>query len=52
MRLGKYAAEDADITYQLYEILDKEIKKENLKKLLMILNSLLFLFLKIWKEKE
>jgi len=31
--LGKYASEDADITYRLYEILDKEIKKENLAKI-------------------
>jgi len=31
--LGKYASEDADITYRLYEILDKEIKKENLVKI-------------------
>jgi len=31
--LGKYASEDADITYRLYEILDKEIKKENLTKI-------------------
>jgi DNA polymerase I len=30
--LTDYAAEDADITFQLYEVLDKEIKKENLNK--------------------
>jgi len=29
--LSNYAAEDADITYQLYEILEKEIKKEKLE---------------------
>jgi len=28
-----YAAEDADVTFQLYEKLDKEIKKEKLKKI-------------------
>jgi DNA polymerase I len=28
--LSNYAAEDADITFQLYEILEKEIKKEKL----------------------
>lgn len=31
-KLSDYAAEDADITYQLYEILSKEIKKEKLEK--------------------
>ena len=31
--LGRYSGEDADITYQLYEILDKEVKKENLAKI-------------------
>ena len=31
--LGRYASEDADITYRLYKILDKEIKKENLSKI-------------------
>lgn len=31
--LSKYSSEDADITYRLYEILDKEIKKENLTKI-------------------
>jgi len=31
-KLSDYAAEDADITYQLYEILSKEIEKENLQK--------------------
>jgi len=31
-QLSDYAAEDADITYQLYEILSKEIKKEKLEK--------------------
>jgi DNA polymerase-1 len=31
-KLSDYAAEDADITYQLYEILGKEIKKEKLEK--------------------
>lgn len=30
--LSDYAAEDADITFQLYEILNKEIKKEKLEK--------------------
>ena len=30
--LSNYAAEDADITYQLYEILEKEIKKEKLER--------------------
>lgn len=29
-RLCDYAAEDADITYQLYEIFDKELKNQNL----------------------
>ncbi len=29
--LSNYAAEDADITYQLYEILEKEIEKEKLE---------------------
>jgi DNA polymerase-1 len=31
-QLSDYAAEDADITFQLYEILNKEIKKEKLEK--------------------
>jgi len=31
-KLSDYAAEDADITFQLYEILNKEIKKEKLEK--------------------
>ena len=31
-KLSNYAAEDADITFQLYEILNKEIKKEKLEK--------------------
>ena len=31
-KLSDYAAEDADITYQLYEKLSKEIKKEQLEK--------------------
>ena len=31
-KLSDYAAEDADITYQLYEILSKEIKNEKLEK--------------------
>ncbi|MDO8550996.1 MAG: DNA polymerase I [Ignavibacteria bacterium] len=31
--LCRYSCEDADITYRLYEILDKEIKKENLTKI-------------------
>jgi DNA polymerase I len=31
-KLSDYAAEDADITFQLYEILSAEIKKENLEK--------------------
>ncbi len=31
-KLSDYAAEDADITFQLYEILSKEIKKEKLEK--------------------
>jgi DNA polymerase-1 len=31
--LGRYSSEDADITYRLYKILDKEIKKENLTKI-------------------
>lgn len=31
-KLSDYAAEDADITFQLYEILSKELKKENLEK--------------------
>ena len=30
--LSDYAAEDADITFQLYEILSKEVKKEKLEK--------------------
>ena len=30
--LSNYAAEDADITYQLYKILEKEIKKEKLER--------------------
>ncbi len=32
-KLSDYAAEDADITFQLYEILSKEIKKEKLEKI-------------------
>ncbi len=32
-QLSDYAAEDADITYQLYEILKNEIKKEKLEKI-------------------
>jgi DNA polymerase-1 len=32
-QLTNYAAEDADVTFQLYEKLDKEIKKEKLKKI-------------------
>ncbi len=32
-QLSDYAAEDADITYQLYEVLSKEIKKEKLEKI-------------------
>lgn len=32
-QLSDYAAEDADITYRLYEILNKEIKKEKLEKI-------------------
>jgi DNA polymerase-1 len=31
--LNRYSSEDADITYRLYEILAKEIKKENLTKI-------------------
>ncbi len=31
-KLSDYAAEDADITFQLYEILSKEVKKEKLEK--------------------
>jgi DNA polymerase-1 len=31
--LSDYAAEDADITYQLYEILNKQIKKDKLEKI-------------------
>lgn len=31
-KLSDYAAEDADITFQLYEVLSKELKKENLEK--------------------
>ena len=31
--LSDYAAEDADITFQLYEILEKEIKKEKLERI-------------------
>ena len=31
--LSVYSSEDADITYRLYKILDKEIKKEKLQKL-------------------
>jgi DNA polymerase-1 len=31
-KLADYAAEDGDITFQLYEILSKEIKKEKLEK--------------------
>jgi DNA polymerase-1 len=30
--LAEYAAEDADITYRLYDILSKELEKDNLKK--------------------
>ncbi len=30
--LSHYAAEDADITFRLYEVLDKEIKKDKLEK--------------------
>jgi DNA polymerase-1 len=30
--LSEYSAEDADITYQLYQILDKEIKKQGVDK--------------------
>jgi DNA polymerase-1 len=32
-KLSNYASEDADITYQLYEILDKELKNNSLEKL-------------------
>ena len=32
-QLSDYDAEDADITYQLYEVLSKEIKKEKLEKI-------------------
>ena len=32
-KLSNYAAEDSDITYQLYEILSKEIKKDKLEKI-------------------
>ncbi|MDH3267832.1 MAG: DNA polymerase I, partial [Ignavibacteria bacterium] len=32
-KLSDYAAEDSDITFQLYEILSKEIKKEKLEKI-------------------
>ena len=32
-KLSDYAAEDADITFQLYEILSKEIKKNKLEKI-------------------
>lgn len=32
-KLSDYAAEDADITFQLYEILSKEIKKEKLERI-------------------
>lgn len=32
-RLSDYACEDADITYQLYEVLKKEIDKEGLQKI-------------------
>ena len=32
-KLSDYAAEDADITYQLYEILNKHIQKEKLEKI-------------------
>ncbi len=32
-RLSDYSCEDADITYRLYEILRKELKKENLEKI-------------------
>ncbi len=31
--LSRYSCEDSDITYQLYEILDKEIKKETLTRI-------------------
>ncbi len=31
--LSDYAAEDADITFQLYEVLEKEIKKEKLERI-------------------
>ncbi|QQS37903.1 MAG: DNA polymerase I [Ignavibacteriales bacterium] len=31
-QLSTYASEDADVTYQLYEVLSKEIEKENLQK--------------------
>ncbi|MCZ7604318.1 MAG: DNA polymerase I [Melioribacteraceae bacterium] len=31
-RLSNYAAEDADITFRLYELFKKELKKENLEK--------------------
>ena len=43
--LGKYASEDADITYRLYEILDKEIKKENINNFLKKLNKLMIIYL-------
>jgi DNA polymerase-1 len=33
-KLGNYASEDADITFRLWEVLDKELVKNNLKKLL------------------
>ncbi|MBZ0183410.1 MAG: DNA polymerase I [Melioribacteraceae bacterium] len=32
-KLSNYASEDADITYQLYEVLDKELKNNSLEKL-------------------
>jgi len=31
--LCNYASEDSDVTYRLYEVLDKELKKNNLTKL-------------------
>ena len=32
-QLSDYSAEDADITFRLYELLDKQLRKENLEKL-------------------
>jgi DNA polymerase-1 len=32
-RLGSYASEDADITWRLYELLDKKLTKEKIRKL-------------------